>query len=554
MKLFSLKSLKLKNSLIIISVMVPLLVFFLAYDLDRQSVSMRDALTERGIILARTGAEATSKILGDAVQSGALTQAQLFDTDYKPVPGTDPQKYHTAYDSYTDANLRQIEDSYLKDKVVVFAVAVDTNGYLPTHNSIFSVSGGGINTDRSKRLFNDTVGLAAAQNREPYLFQEYRRDTGETMWDISAPVYVNGRHWGAFRIGFSIDETNKQIAAIRNQIIGGGAVLIAAMIILILYISHLITTPVKRLEQEANRVARGDLTAVNLSNTSEDEVGKLLRSFGNMVDKLRNLVEKTRTSADHVSVYLRQLQDSIKNAADTASVTAGKMSQLTETMKKMEGGSETVVAASKRTIDSLLKTETASEKFLRKMKASSTVMIRAGESVADLGSHVEKVRDITQFIALIADQASLLSRKAVAEVAQSTGAGSNFAALASEIQKRSQDAATAIKDISGQFEKALKHAQEAAESLEQDQQVVLEGYNAAGEASRSLKSIVSEMQDLTGQVQEVISYTQQVTAGIGIVNEATKEQTALLKGFTGASGMLDEALAEMQETLMSLKV
>jgi methyl-accepting chemotaxis protein len=36
----------------------------------------------------------------------------------------------------------------------------------------------------------------------PFLIQTYRRDTGEIMHDISAPVYVNGRHWGGFRIGY----------------------------------------------------------------------------------------------------------------------------------------------------------------------------------------------------------------------------------------------------------------------------------------------------------------------------------------------------------------
>jgi hypothetical protein len=32
--------------------------------------------------------------------------------------------------------------------------------------------------------------------------QVYERDTGEKMWDISLPVYVEGRHWGAFRLGY----------------------------------------------------------------------------------------------------------------------------------------------------------------------------------------------------------------------------------------------------------------------------------------------------------------------------------------------------------------
>ena len=58
--------------------------------------------------------------------------------------------------------------------------------------------------NRTKRLFNDPVGLAAARNTDGVLVQTYNRDTGEKMWDISAPVTVQGRHWGAFRIGYTM--------------------------------------------------------------------------------------------------------------------------------------------------------------------------------------------------------------------------------------------------------------------------------------------------------------------------------------------------------------
>ena len=32
--------------------------------------------------------------------------------------------------------------------------------------------------------------------------QTYRRDTGEIMQDLSVPIYVQGRHWGGFRLGY----------------------------------------------------------------------------------------------------------------------------------------------------------------------------------------------------------------------------------------------------------------------------------------------------------------------------------------------------------------
>ena len=50
---------------------------------------------------------------------------------------------------------------------------------------------------------------------------------------------------------------------------------------------------------------------------------------------------------------------------------------------------------------------------------------------------MDKVGEILLFISLIADQASLLAPKAVTEAAANNNAGgSNFSALADEIQKR----------------------------------------------------------------------------------------------------------------------
>ena len=56
--------------------------------------------------------------------------------------------------------------------------------------------------NRTKRIFNDKTGLAAAKSAAPFLLQRYQRDTGETMVDLSVPVFVRGMHWGAVRLGF----------------------------------------------------------------------------------------------------------------------------------------------------------------------------------------------------------------------------------------------------------------------------------------------------------------------------------------------------------------
>jgi hypothetical protein len=142
------------------------------------------------------------------LSSDQLTMNQLFDTFYVPIPHTYPQKYHTQYDKIADERLRIILDKYLaRDDRILFVVAVDRNGYLPTHNSKYSkplTRDADYNTknNRTKRLFNDRTGLAAARNKEPYLLQKYDRDTGESFFDLSAPLFVKDKHWGAIRFGF----------------------------------------------------------------------------------------------------------------------------------------------------------------------------------------------------------------------------------------------------------------------------------------------------------------------------------------------------------------
>ena len=58
---------------------------------------------------------------------------------------------------------------------------------------------------RSKRLFNDRTGIRCGTHTENMLLQTYRRDTGEIMHDLSVPIYVNGKHWGGFRLGYRPD-------------------------------------------------------------------------------------------------------------------------------------------------------------------------------------------------------------------------------------------------------------------------------------------------------------------------------------------------------------
>ena len=163
---------------------------------------------------AKEGAAKIAAMLEQAVGDGQISMRDLFDQAYKPIAGTDPQQYTTAYISLADRLFPQVQEEILKlDAKVAFSAAVDTQGFLPTHNNKFSLPQRddpvwNAANSRNRRLFNDRTGLGAGRNTRPFLLQTYRRDMGGgkfvLMKDVSAPIYVCGRHWGGLRIGYKI--------------------------------------------------------------------------------------------------------------------------------------------------------------------------------------------------------------------------------------------------------------------------------------------------------------------------------------------------------------
>ncbi len=146
------------------------------------------------------------------IARGEIRFEQLMDENLREIPGTDPRQYLTDYLAFADRILPPIQDPIQKrDPRIAFCVAWARSGYLPTHNPEYSLPQG---SDpvwnnahcRNRRLFTDRNAIRIGANTKPVLLQTYRRDMGGgqfvLMKDLSSPIFVRGRHWGAFRMGF----------------------------------------------------------------------------------------------------------------------------------------------------------------------------------------------------------------------------------------------------------------------------------------------------------------------------------------------------------------
>jgi methyl-accepting chemotaxis protein len=165
------------------------------------------------IDLAQQVAGQIADVLAQTVASGQITLADLFDDRYQPIAGSNPQQFLTRFNAVTDRLFPAIQEASLKALPnVVFCIGVDRNGYIPTHNRQYCQpqrQGDVVwNTANSRwrRIFNDRTGLASARNERPFLLQTYRRDMGGgnfvMLKEASAPITVQGRHWGGVRLAY----------------------------------------------------------------------------------------------------------------------------------------------------------------------------------------------------------------------------------------------------------------------------------------------------------------------------------------------------------------
>ncbi|MBS1161727.1 MAG: methyl-accepting chemotaxis sensory transducer [Proteobacteria bacterium] len=147
----------------------------------------------------------------DAVQVKLAALAHrgvdIWDQNYRRVPGTNPQKYDVSYLSTFEQEVQPLlEDALNALRGGAYALIIDTGGYAAIHNrKVSQPLTGDYQADllgnRARRIWDDATGQRAAKNSEVLLVQTYARDTGEVLSEINMPIRIDGRLWGNVRVG-----------------------------------------------------------------------------------------------------------------------------------------------------------------------------------------------------------------------------------------------------------------------------------------------------------------------------------------------------------------
>ena len=147
-----------------------------------------------------------------AIARGEIGEADVFDTDYRLIAGSDPARYDNRFADFADRHLQPIIDRVTNSETVIEGcVCSDVNGYLPTHQSRRSQpprAGDAEWNDRNcrnRRIILDETTARAVRSDAPFMMAVYQLTRGgEALMvkNVYVPLWIGGRRWGNFEIAY----------------------------------------------------------------------------------------------------------------------------------------------------------------------------------------------------------------------------------------------------------------------------------------------------------------------------------------------------------------
>lgn len=285
------RRLSLKVSIILALISIPPMIVAAYLLTARESASLEQLTINSGKVAAMSGAKMYGTILEAGIDSGVITIGDLFDPVYEEIKGFDfgdNPRFHTKYDFYTDHAVLGFEDKILESSPdFLYAVGGDLNGYTPTHDSKFQKPLTGDRAkdlfgNRTKRKFWTPMHQRAAASLAPVLVQPYVRDTGEEAWDVSAPIFVRGRHFGAFRVAVSVDsiDAHQRSLMVELSIVFGFLALVTIGFIFAMLRRSM--KPLEHLAMVANEISTGEGLDKPIKPMTTDEIGQMAKSLNRL--------------------------------------------------------------------------------------------------------------------------------------------------------------------------------------------------------------------------------------------------------------------------------
>lgn len=427
----------------------------------------------------------------------------------------------------------------------------------------------------------------------------YSSTLKEEAYKIFSPITLteNGPIW-LMGSTIPLKEISKEATQIRNITIGAalfGVLLIA--IIAYLYISR-VTLSVAKVANAASVIATGDLT-VEIDDkllVRHDEIGHLANAFHDMKENLKAIANQLletsanmKNSANELSEVTEQsaitsediaktIEEIAKGATEQAQDTERGSIQVLDLGRVIEQSQEGTVQLgeeAKRVIHVVQAGEKSMEILDHQAKSTGKEVGIISEGIVATYNSVNRIKEVSNFIASISEQTNLLALNASIEAARAGESGRGFAVVADEIRKLAEASKKSTNEIDDAVQSLIVDAQKSVEIANSLQQVIddqLKGVAVTGgqfaEIKKAIERIAAMIEDQTqsgtvllenkDKIMEVMgnlsAIAEENAASTEETSASTEEQTAAIMEISRMTEQLSELAGDLKAISERFKI
>lgn len=311
--------------------------------------------------------------------------------------------------------------------------------------------------------------------------------------------------------------------------------------------------------QVANRLAEGDLT-VEINVGRKDEMGALMLSLSNMVDKWRNVVNQINSSADNIASASHELSASAvqmskgsDEQAQRSTQVATASEEMSQTVIDVARNTSNIAMSGEETVEVAKKGKEVVDMAVREVQEIASTVDASATMVRSLGELSKQIGAIVNVINEIADQTNLLALNAAIEAARAGEHGRGFAVVADEVKKLAERTGNSTAEIADMIGNIQKEVNRAVDAMEDVKTKVSSGTELSEQAGVALNEIVKKVDDLQLMVQQIASATEEMTATSEGISKDIDSIATISKETSSASSQVSQASDELSRLSVSLQ-